>query len=260
MPYKKIRYSLQNSIARISLDDPATLNAATAAMGDELLDALRRASREARAVVLTGEGGAFCSGANLADAEMLLADPFRDGGADLDVTFNPVVLTMKSLDIPIVTAVSGVAAGVGCGIAMAGDLIVFGENGYFLLAFRHVGLVPDGGASWLLSRAVGRVRAMEAMLLGERIYGPKALEWGLITRVVPDKKLENAAREMALAVASGPRSMGMIKRLAWAAADSSFEAALANERKLQMDASRTKDFVEGVMAFSEKRSPLFKGE
>ena len=259
MTYEKILYSLADSVARIALNDPATLNAGSEQMGRELVHALDRAAGEARAVLLTGEGKGFCSGANLADANAILDDPRRDVGALLDLAFNRVIVAMKSLELPIVTAIRGPAAGVGCGIAMAGDIIICGEGGYFLQAFRHVGLVPDGGSSWLLSRAVGRVRAMQLMLLGERLYGKQALDWGLVTKVVPDDEVESAAMTMARELAAGPASLALIKRNAWAAEDSSFETTLINERLGQRDASRTDDFIEGVTAFGEKRKPVFKG-
>jgi 2-(1,2-epoxy-1,2-dihydrophenyl)acetyl-CoA isomerase len=259
MKYEKVLYSLQDGVARISMNDPATRNAGSAQMGEELLDAINRAAFEARAVMLTGEGKGFCSGANLADADGILDDPMRDVGTLLDRYFNPVVVAMKDMDQPVVTAVRGAAAGVGAGLAMAGDLIVCGEKSFFLQAFRHVGLAPDGGSSWLLTQAIGRVRAMELMLLGDRLYGPKALEWGLVNRVVPDDEVDAAGMELAKALASGPRSLGIIKRVAWAATDASIETALSNERIGQRDASRTEDFIEGVTAFGEKRQPDFKG-
>jgi 2-(1,2-epoxy-1,2-dihydrophenyl)acetyl-CoA isomerase len=146
--YEKVLYSLEDGVARISMNDPATRNAGSAQMGEELVDAFNRAGFESRAVLFTGEGKGFNSGANLADAEAVLGDPMRDVGHLLDRYYNPVITKMKDMDQPVVTAVRGAAAGVGCGLAMAGDLIVCGEGGFFLQAFRHVGLVPDGGSSW----------------------------------------------------------------------------------------------------------------
>lgn len=260
MTYEKVLYSLDDGVARISMNDPATRNAGSAQMGEELLDAINRAAFEARAVMLTGEGKAFNSGANLADAEAIIDDPMRDVGTLLDRYFNPVIIAMKNMEQPIVTAVRGAAAGVGCGLAMAGDLVVCGEESFFFQAFCHVGLVPDGGSSWLLTKTVGRVRAMELMMLGERLYGPKALEWGLVNYVVPDDDVEAKGMELARKLASGPRSLGYIKHLAWTATDSTLEEALIHERIHQRDACRTEDFIEGVTAFKEKRQPEFKGK
>jgi 2-(1,2-epoxy-1,2-dihydrophenyl)acetyl-CoA isomerase len=210
--------------------------------------------------MLTGEGKAFNSGANLADAEAIMADALRDVGTLLERYYNPIILELKMMDQPVVTAVRGAAAGVGAGLAMAGDLIVCGEGGFFLQAFRHVGLAPDGGSSWLLTKAVGRVRAMELMLLGERLYGKQALEWGLVNRVVPDDEVESTAMALARELAKGPRSLGIIKHVAWAAADMTLEEALVHERLHQREACRTADFVEGIDAFANKRAPEFKGK
>jgi len=259
MSYEKVLYSLSDNVARISMNDPATRNAGSAQMGEELVDAFNRAAGEARAVLFTGEGKGFNSGANLADAEGILDDPNRDVGHLLDRYFNPVILRMKQMDQPIVTAVRGAAAGVGAGLAMAGDLVVCGESGFFLQAFCNVGLVPDGGSCWHLARTVGRVRAMELMLLGERLPGPKALEWGLVNYVVPDGEVEAKGMELATRLAKGPRSLGIIKRNAWAAVDVPLETALVNERNGQREACRSEDFIEGVNAFKQKRAPEFKG-
>ena len=259
MSYKWITYALENGVARIALNDPQTMNAANPDMGYELVDAFDRAADEARAVLLTGEGKAFCSGGNLAAAVEILDDPKRDFGEQLEVSLNAVLVAIKRIDMPVVTAIRGAAAGYGAGLAAAGDIIVMGESAFFYLAFRHVGLVPDGGASYLLSKAVGRVRAMELMLLGEKLPAAKALEWGLATRVVPDAELDDAAMAIAQELASGPRSLGMMKRMAWDALDNAYETALDIERRSQREAGRSDDFIEGVKAFGEKRKPRFKG-
>lgn len=260
MTYDWITYTLgDNGVARIAMNDPATMNAASEEMGHELVDALDDAAGKARAVLLTGEGKAFCSGGNLAAARALLDDPKRDFGMQLERSLNAVLVAIKQLEMPVVTAVRGAAAGYGAGLAAAGDVIVMGEGAYFFLAFRHVGLVPDGGATWLLSRAIGRVRAMELMLLGDKLTAAKALEWGLATRVVPDDELDESAMAMASQLAAGPRSLGMMKRMAWDAMDCGFETAIDTERRRQREAGRSADFVEGVTAFGEKRKPVFKG-
>ncbi|AZI36992.1 putative enoyl-CoA hydratase [Caenibius tardaugens NBRC 16725] len=254
-----VTYALADGVARIALNDPATLNAASEAMGMELLAALRRAGAEARAVILTGEGRAFCSGANLDDAAELIADPLRDGGAQLERTFNPVIEEMRRMTQPVVVALRGAVAGVGCGIAMAGDIILCSENAYFFFAFPHVGLVPDGGSSWLLSKAIGRVRAMRLMLLGEKLAAADAFDWGLISRIVPDAALDEEAQTLARNLASGPHSLALIKQLAWKAQESDLAEALAAERIGQCEAGRSEDFIEGMQAFRERRKPVFKG-
>lgn len=260
MSYTKITYDIEQDVAEIRLNDPASLNAMSATMGQELRAALRRAQGEARAIFLSSHGRAFCSGANLAEGGFALGDPQHDGGARLEAIFNPLIVALRDSTIPIVVGVRGAAAGVGCGIALCGDIIVAGESGYFYQAFRHVGLVPDGGSSYLLARAIGRVRAMEMMLLGEKLPAAKALEWGLITRVVAEDQLEGVAIGFARQLANGPLSLGLIRKEAWAALDASLEEQLQCERDLQREAGRSKDFIEGVKAFREKRAPNFKGE
>jgi len=256
---EKLSYDLAEGVATIRLNDPATLNAMSSGLAQALLEALRRGEREARAILLTSEGRAFSSGANLTDGAFDLNDPGRDVGGRLDGLFNPIIYQIRTSERPVVTAVRGAAAGVGCAIALAGDLIIAAESGYFLQAFRNVGLGPDGGSSYLLSRAIGRVRAMEMMLLGERVPAAQALQWGLINRVVPDDALDTVAADMARNLATGPRSLGLIKKLAWAALDASLETTLSLERVSQREAGRSDDFVEGVTAFREKRKPQFKG-
>lgn len=254
-----VLYSLDEGVARISLNDPARLNAMSEAMGAALLAALHRAMVESRVVILTGEGRAFSSGANLDDAMEMLDDPDRDGGAQLERAFNPAVLAMRAMKQPIVTVVRGVTAGVGCGIAMAGDIILCSDTAYFFHAFSKIGLVPDGGSSWLLSKAIGRVRAMRLMLLGEKLPAAQALDWGLVTQVVPDEELDAKALEIASALAAGPKSLSAIKQLAWAALESDLASALSAERDAQCAATRTEDFCEGVRAFTERRPPRFIG-
>lgn len=259
MDYKHILYSLEDGVGRIALNDPKTMNGVTEAMGLELLDAVEHAAHNARAVLLTGEGKAFCSGANLAAAQDMLADPKRDIGGQLDRAFNPLITALKMLDQPVVTAVRGPAAGYGTALAAAGDVVLMAEDAYFFCAFCHVGLVPDGGSTYLLAQAVGRVRAMQMMLLGEKVDARTALEWGLATKVVPDEELDAEAMKLARRLAAGPRSLGLIKRAAWDALDSSFETALQMERQAQREAGRSEDFLEGVTAFMEKRKPAFTG-
>ncbi|MFC0203716.1 enoyl-CoA hydratase-related protein [Novosphingobium soli] len=260
MSYEHILYTLEDGVARVSLNDPKTMNGVTEAMGHEIVDALDQAARDARAVLVTGEGKAFCSGANLSAAQDLLSDPMRDIGGQLDRAFNPVIMGIKRMEQPVITAIRGPAAGFGAGLAAAGDIVLMAEGSYFFCAFCHVGLVPDGGATYLLAQAVGRVRAMQMMLLGEKIDARTALDWGLATRVVAEPDLEDEAMKLARSLARGPRSLGLIKRMAWDALDSSLETALQAERRGQREAGRTQDFLEGVTAFVEKRKPAFEGQ
>lgn len=259
--HELVQYALDGDVAIVRMNQPETLNALSPEMSNALLEALRRGGEEARAVLLSGRGRAFSSGANLASGGVDVADPERDLGAALDTVFNPIILHLRDMPVPIVTAVRGAAAGVGCSIALMGDIIVASREAYFLQAFANIGLIPDGGSPYILAKAIGRVRAMEMMLLGERYPAERAFADGLITRLVDDDALDETALDIARRLAAGPtKALSMIRRSAWAALDSSLEDQLARERALQRDAGRTEDMIEGVMAFFEKRPAKFSGK
>jgi 2-(1,2-epoxy-1,2-dihydrophenyl)acetyl-CoA isomerase len=262
MAFAHITYEIETDVAQVTLNDPATLNALSVPMAAEVADAVNKAAREARCLVITGAGRAFSSGANLASgATASTADSLPDLGLSLERTYNPLITALRDLPIPYVAAVNGAAAGIGCSLALMGDIVVAGESAYFLQAFRRIGLVPDGSATYHLPRMIGKARAMEMMLLGDKISAAKALEWGLINRVVADADLLSAARTLAQDLASGPtKALGMIRRLTWAALDASWEEQLKAEREQQALAGRTADFFEGVQAFFQKRPAQFKGE
>jgi 2-(1,2-epoxy-1,2-dihydrophenyl)acetyl-CoA isomerase len=265
MRYEKIKVTAEGDVAVITLSDPATLNAASVEMAAELNEALKTAAigRDAkRAVVLTGEGRGFCSGANLTAGPgggKLDGDGQPDAGAALETLYNPMITTIRDLPIPVVTAVNGPAAGIGCSIALMGDLILAAESAYFLQAFRRIGLVPDGGSTYILPRLIGKARAMEMMLLGEKIPAAQALAWGLVNRVVPDAELIPTALGLARELAAGPYSLGLIRKAVWASLDADWAQQLSHERFAQRTAGKTEDFREGVAAFLQKRPTAFKG-
>jgi 2-(1,2-epoxy-1,2-dihydrophenyl)acetyl-CoA isomerase len=255
-----VKTELQDHVAIVRLNNPEALNAISLAMVEELREALVEAENTSRAIVLTGEGRAFCSGAQLTGggAAGNTNTSRMDAGAVLETHFNPLMMKLRNLSVPLVTAVHGAAAGVGCSLALIGDLIVADSTAYFLQAFRNIGLVPDGGSTFLLAAAAGRARAMEAMLLGERIPVETAYSWGLINRIAPEGKDVDMALELARKLADGPKAALVLTReLAWGAFDRSFADQLAAERTAQRAAGGGEEFREGLRAFREKRKPQF---
>jgi 2-(1,2-epoxy-1,2-dihydrophenyl)acetyl-CoA isomerase len=248
-----------DQVAVVRLNDPATLNAMSVAMVEELRAVLSECEVKARAIVITGEGRAFCSGASLTGGSISVTpDGQLDAGAALESHYNPMMLQLRNLPVPFVAAVVGAAAGVGCSVALAADLIVADTTAYFLQAFRNIGLVPDGGSPYLLAASAGRARAMEAMLLGERIGAETALSWGLINRVAPEGEALKMALELAEKLAQGPKAtLALIRKIAWTALENPFADQLAIERATQKIAGRGAEFREGVTAFREKRKARF---
>jgi 2-(1,2-epoxy-1,2-dihydrophenyl)acetyl-CoA isomerase len=259
----KVKTALEGGVSIITLSDPSTLNAAGIDLMAELRSAVDQAIADpaVRAIVITGEGRGFCSGANLSGrgAAGDATAPSDGPNQSLLQTYNPFVNVVRRSPKPLVAAVNGVAAGVGVSLALACDLVVAAQSAYFLLAFRRIGLVPDGGATWLLPRLVGKARAMELMLLGEKLPAATALDWGLINRCVPDAELMPKAMELATALANGPKSLGITRNLIWDSLDAEWHDQIEAEAYAQGDAGRTEDAREGVMAFVEKRPAQFKG-
>jgi 2-(1,2-epoxy-1,2-dihydrophenyl)acetyl-CoA isomerase len=246
-----------SAVATVTLNRPDSLNALNAAMLDELRAAVESLpAAGARCLLLAGEGRGFSSGADLASGGGLPDDV----GAALEGHFNPLIEAIFALPIPVVAAVNGPCAGAGCSLALAADIVIASESAYFLQAFINIGLIPDAGATWLLPRLAGRARAMEMMMLGERIPAAKAAEWGLISRVVPEEDLASEATALATRLAQGPTvAYGLLRRLAREAEQLSVADALAAERVAQREAGRTGDFKQGVVAFLQKRPPSFDG-
>jgi 2-(1,2-epoxy-1,2-dihydrophenyl)acetyl-CoA isomerase len=259
----KVKTAIDGGVCIITLNDPGTLNAAGIELMADLTQAVDAAIGDAavRAIVITGEGRGFCSGANLSGGPSGRATDSGTGpNQALLRVYNPFVSQVRRSPKPLVAAVNGVAAGVGVSLALACDLVVAGESAYFLLAFRRIGLVPDGGATWLLPRLVGKARAMELMLLGEKLPAATAQEWGLINRCVPDAEVMPKALELAKALADGPKSLGMTRNLVWDSLDREWADQIEAEAYAQGDAGRTKDAREGILAFVEKRPAKFTGQ
>lgn len=264
MNFERIKLEFTDNVAVLTLNHPEALNAISLKMITELSDVMENIedpANGARCLLLTGAGRGFCAGANLADPERGLAEGGKiDGGEVLEKFYNPLFLRLSNLRMPFITAVNGPAAGVGMSFALSADMILAARSAYFLQAFRRIGLVPDGGATYILPRLIGTVRAMELSLLGERLPAEKALEWGMINRVYDDADLMPQAMKLAKDLATGPTSvLALIRRAYWLSHDNSYIEQLNVERQYQRLAGQTEDFLEGVTAFREKRPAQFKG-
>jgi 2-(1,2-epoxy-1,2-dihydrophenyl)acetyl-CoA isomerase len=256
-PYETIRNELSDGVATITLNRPESLNALNSKMRGELLAALKAAGRDdaVRAVVITGEGRAFCSGADL-----------RGGSGErafrrvLTAEYNPLITAVRELPKPVVAAVNGVAAGAGMSLALACDLVYAADDARFVLAFLRIGLVPDSGLTRTLVRALGRHRAAALIFSGEPLGAVEAQAVGLVNGVVPADQLSATVRAAAVSLASGPTAaIGLAKRAINHAEDALASESLAMEAALQELAGRTQDHAEGIAAFGEKREPRFIG-
>ena len=262
MQFERATLEVDGAVAILSMNHPEVLNALSAEMlkgMTEALDALSRSTTPIRCLVLTGTGRAFSTGANLQGRGGNGFVP-RGAGHALETLFHPFVRRLRDLPFPIVTAVNGPAAGAGMSVALMGDLALCARSAYFLQAFRRIGLVPDCGSTWLLPRLIGRARALELSLLGERLPAETALAWGLVNRVYDDEALMREARRLAHQLAAGPTvALGLIRRLYWESPENSYEQQLDLECRVQRAAGATADFREGVTAFLEKRPAKFVG-
>lgn len=253
----------RGATAVIELRRPDALNAWNEELTRDLVAAIDevRGDPEIRALGLTGAGRAFCSGADLkADDGVAGSDGLPDLGASLIEQYNPVILALRELPKPVVALVNGPAVGVGVSLALTADLVVAADSAYFLLAFVNIGLAPDGGASAFLPSRIGLQRASEMAMLGERIPAAQAHAWGLVNRVVPDAELAGEGGALLDRLAAGPtRAYAGIKRQldAWAQAD--LRRQLELEADVQRELGRTRDFAEGVSAFTERRPARFTG-
>jgi 2-(1,2-epoxy-1,2-dihydrophenyl)acetyl-CoA isomerase len=252
-------------VAILRLDHQEVMNAVSVGMLGGLsaaLDAIEEKRDEVRCLVITGTGRAFCTGANLQGRNNNVTSSRGAGaGAALETAFHPFLRRLRQLHCPIITAVNGPAAGAGMSFALMGDLVLCARSSYFLQAFRRIGLVPDCGSTWMLPRLIGKARAVELSLLGERLPAEKALEWGLVNRVHDDATLMDETMKMAQELANGPTvALSLIRKLYWDSPENSFEQQLDLEQRLQRVAGSAEDFKEGVAAFLEKRPAKFKGK
>jgi 2-(1,2-epoxy-1,2-dihydrophenyl)acetyl-CoA isomerase len=262
MRYETVIWEQSGAVGQLTLNRPATLNAWTPQFGSELKQVMtgEAADESVRAVLVTGAGRGFSSGADLKAG----FDPDEDGGPnirkELHNIYHPAITAIRRLPKPIVAAVNGPAVGIGCSLALACDLVLAAESSYFGLAFVNIGLMPDGGSTAFVPPAVGKARAFQMALLGERIPAPQALEWGLVNWVYPDDELLERAEALAAKLAAGPtRSYASSKQALNNFIYGDLDAQLDLEAELQHALGRSKDFLEGAAAFVQKRPAVFTG-
>jgi len=256
--FETIRYDVNDGIAWIYLNRPDKLNAFVAQMNREVKDAIKAASfdDQVRCIVITGEGRAFCSGQDLSEV-----DEHMDHGQVLREYYGPMIKQISQCEKPIVAAVNGVAAGAGFSLALACDFRLVSERASFINAFIHVGLIPDSGNIYYLTQLVGRAKATELAILGEKIPAPEAVEMGLASALIPEEKWKEEVIKFATRLATMPtKAIGLIKRSLKVASELSFEDYLEHEAQGQRIAGLTNDHREGVTAFMEKRKPVYTGQ
>jgi 2-(1,2-epoxy-1,2-dihydrophenyl)acetyl-CoA isomerase len=268
MAHGRVLLEISDGIAVMTLNHPEALNAFGVKLKEDMAEAMQRvdaaiADRSARCLLITGAGRGFSSGANLNDPDRPPRDrqAEADGKAQSDLVswYNPMFIRLRELPIPTVAAINGVAAGVGMSLALSCDFKVMARSAFFLQAFARIGLVPDGGSSWILPRLIGMSRAMELSMLAERLPAETAGEWGLVNRVVDDEAVMEVSMAMARRLADGPKALGLIRKMYWASLEKTYPEQLQFEADLQSQAGLTKDHDEGVAAFREKREAKFTG-
>ncbi|GAB4410193.1 MAG: 2-(1,2-epoxy-1,2-dihydrophenyl)acetyl-CoA isomerase PaaG [Bacteroidia bacterium] len=257
--YQTLLLDEQGPIATLTLNRPDRYNAFDETMSRELIEALRYCNKTPgiRTIVITGAGKAFCSGQDLKDVQGVP----RSLGESVERRYNPMVRLVRETEKPFVCKLNGVAAGAGASLALACDFVIASEAASMVWAFANIGLVLDSGSSWFLPRLAGHRKAFELAVLGERISAGQALEFGLINRVVPAEALDDTTAELAERLAAAPtRAIGLIKRMLNRSFESSLDQMLDMERDCQEVAGRSGDYIEGVMAFVQKRKPVFHGK
>ena len=262
MSYEHILFEVRNGVARVTLNRPDRLNSFNDAMHAELRDALGhvRDDASARAMLLTGAGRGFCAGQDLSDRAVAPGGAPVDLGASIDRNYKPLVLALRTLPMPVVCAVNGVAAGAGANIALACDIVIAAKSASFIQAFCRIGLVPDSGGTFFLPRLVGTARAMGLALTGDKLSAEQAAAWGLIWKCVDDAELGAAADALVAQFAAGPtRGLAAIKKLLQRSGSNDLEGQLDLERDVQRALGYGDDYREGVAAFAEKRAPKFAG-
>jgi 2-(1,2-epoxy-1,2-dihydrophenyl)acetyl-CoA isomerase len=261
MGYQNILLDITGGVARLTFNRPDRLNSFNTAMHAEVREALGRVGgSDARVLVITGAGRGFCAGQDLADRAVAPGGSAADLGESIEKNYKPLVLALRSLQMPVIAAVNGVAAGAGANIALACDLVIAARSASFVQAFSKLGLVPDSGGTWSLPRLVGNARAMGLTLLGEKLPAEQAAQWGLIWRCVEDAELSTVVDGLATQLAAAPtRGLARTKQALYEGWGRTLEQQLDIERDYQRELGYTADYAEGVAAFTQKRPPQFTG-
>ncbi|MDH4259503.1 MAG: 2-(1,2-epoxy-1,2-dihydrophenyl)acetyl-CoA isomerase PaaG [Gammaproteobacteria bacterium] len=261
MKFTSIQYSVADNIARLTLNRPDRLNSFNSAMHEEVRHALTQVVEDgARVLVLTGAGRGFCAGQDLGDRAVAPGAKGADLGESIERNYKPLVLALRNLPVPVIAAVNGVAAGAGCSIALACDLVIAARSASFVQAFCRLGLVPDSGATWFLPRLLGNARAIGLSMLGDKLPAQEAADWGLIWRCVDESEFVQVVDKLAAELALAP-TLGLV-RTRQAILDSwqnSLAEQLDVERDFQRELGWSSDYAEGVTAFTGKRPPRFSG-
>jgi 2-(1,2-epoxy-1,2-dihydrophenyl)acetyl-CoA isomerase len=261
MNYQTILLDITAGIARLTLNRPDRLNSFNTAMHAEVREALDKvAGSDARVLVLTGAGRGFCAGQDLGDRAVAPGAGAVDLGESIEKNYKPLILALRSLPLPVIAAVNGVAAGAGANIALACDLVIAARSASFVQAFAKLGLIPDSGGTWFLPRLIGNARALGLTLLGDKLPAEQAAQWGLIWRCVEDPELPNVVDGLATQLAAAPtRGLARTKQAIHEGWGRTLEQQLDIERDYQRELGYTADYAEGVAAFSQKRAPQFTG-
>jgi 2-(1,2-epoxy-1,2-dihydrophenyl)acetyl-CoA isomerase len=260
MSDQTILFDVCDGVARITLNRPDKLNSFNVRMHEELLEALNAVETDAniRVVVLTGAGRGFCAGQDLGDRGVNTGE--IDLGDSIDKYYAPLVRRLRSLQLPVIAAVNGVAAGAGANLAFACDLVIAAKSASFIESFCKLGLIPDTGGTYFLPRLIGTARAMGMALLGEKISAEQAAEWGLIWKCIDDAQFATSIDKLAEQLAIAPtRGLALVKQAIYSSGERSLDEQLDFERNAMRELGRSADFREGVAAFLEKRAPQFTG-
>lgn len=263
MAYETIEFEITDGVAVLTLNRPDRMNSFNTEMHAEVRDAIKLAKKsdEVRCLLITGNGRGFCAGQDLSDRNVDPNAEMPNLGESIKKNYNPLIRSLQALEMPVICAVNGVAAGAGANIAFACDIVLAARSASFIQAFCKIGLVPDSGGTWTLPRLVGHARAMALSMLGDKISAEQAMAWGMIWKCIDDEALKDEALAMAKQLATQPtKGLALIKRAIQSSWDNSFDEQLDLERDLQTLAGRTEDYREGVSAFMNKRQPTFKGK